>query len=219
MDKTISIRSTGTASAAPDTIELTITLKSQSMDYHATMVDAANKHAHILSLLLPLGFTREMVKTLQFGVDVVYENAANGMGGQQRLFRGYACVHQLRLTFPFSMQRLAQVLSYLARSEAMPELSIRFKLKDEKTLRAKALVNATAEAYRRATVLTQASRTALGGILEIRQGEDGQGAFELNSQTAFCGTQRAAMLMEAGLDIQPENITAQETVTIIWALK
>ncbi len=216
MEKTITIRGVGNASAAPDTIELSVTLLSCSADYHMTMSDASNKHAHIVSLLAPLGFTADAFKTLRFTVDTNYEDIPDGRGGYQRVFRGYRCDHELRLVFPFSMQRLAQILSYLARSEAAPELSIRFTLKNGETLRAKALVDATANAYRSASVLTKASRTSLGEIIRIEYG-DARG--EVYSPTAFGGARKAVMYMSADISIQPDDVTARETVDITWVLQ
>ncbi|MEG0913493.1 MAG: SIMPL domain-containing protein [Oscillospiraceae bacterium] len=218
MEKTIVIRGIGSAAAAPDIIEIAIVLNATDIDYQRTMTMAANQYAQICAVLTPLGFSKKDLKTTMFNVDTQYENMPDGHGGYKRCFNGYHCAHALRLEFGFSMQRLAQVLTYLSRSEAKPEFSIKFTVKQSDTLHAKALMAATANAYRNATVLTKASRTVLGEIILIEYGAKQALPY---SPTSFGNGSRAAMLMSADnhIEMQPEDVSIEESVNITWSLQ
>lgn len=218
MEKTITIRGCGSASAAPDWIEITIELTAKNRDYSIAMNEAAQKHARLLAALAPLGFRKEDVKTTLFNVDTEYDNVADAAGRYVRQFTGYCCNHHLTIDFSFSMKNLSSVLDRLTTSGAEPEFSIRFTVQDTTALRTKAMVDATANAYRSASVLTQASRTTLGSILKIEYGASDKAAY---SRTAYGAEASAKVLldMSRSMDITPDDVLVEDTVTITWEVR
>lgn len=218
MEKTITICGRGSACAAPDWIEITIELTTRHADYNRVMGDAAQRHARLLAALAPLGFRKDDVKTTLFNVDTEYDNQPDNSGRYTRQFKGYCCNHHLAIDFSFSMKNLSSVLERLTASGADPEFSIRFTVQDLTALRTRAMVNATANAYRSASVLTQASRTSLGSILKIEYGETKHNAYSPTSYGAEASA-RVLMDMSRSMDITPDDVQLEDTVTITWEVR
>ena len=109
--RTITVMGKGRVSAAPDCIQLTMTLEARDAEYSAAMEKAARQIAALQEAVAPAGFAESDLKTSDFSVRADYESVQDDRGRWKQEFRGYVCVHVLNLRFPLDMQRLSTVLN------------------------------------------------------------------------------------------------------------
>ena len=216
MERKIVIRSVGRASTKPDLIVISMTVEATDPDYNAAVSEAARRTQSVREALLPLGFAKEEIKTTNFNVSTRYESEQDEKGIFRQRFAGYDCMHSLSLEFPMDSERLAAVVSAIAESSATPQFHIRFTVKDADAVIDRVLKDAAARAREKAEVLCAASGAKLGELVGI---EYGSGSMTLYSQTEFAPMLRMAKASDNSLDVVPEDIRTEETVTFTWELE
>ena len=213
--KTIRVTGKGMLKIRPDLTNITLTVTGQQKDYGAALAESAEKTQNLRGALEALGFAREDLKTQFFNVDTAYENVQEHGAYRQR-FAGYRCTHELKLAFAPDNDLLGRVLYALANSPAAPEFSISYAVKDPEALKNELLQKAVADAKAKAGVLADAAGVRLGELQSISY-DWGNAAFELQPMNALCkatptGADRFA------LDVQPDDIAADDAVTAVWEI-
>lgn len=215
MERTITVKGKGYASAPPDTVQVDMVLEATRETYELAMRDAAHKLELLREALAPHGFEKEDLKTLTFSVDSHYEYQTQPSGEAKRVFLGYRYHHQLRIEFPVNQDRLAKILSSLSGSQADVEFSIHFKLKDRKSVEEALLIDAMLDARQKARVLCEEAEVELGAVLSITYDWK---EVELYAQPVFSS---ARLLMEesaASMDLEPQEVENSDTVTVVWEI-
>lgn len=215
MERTISVRGVGHASAAPDRIELSVSLTAQNAEYDRTSALAAEQLEELRSALAGVGFVRDDLRTSDFSVCTEYEDSYEPNGRHTRTFRGYRCDQRMQLVFPLDTARLAEVFSALAACPAAPEFSVRFTVKDSAAVYAEVLRSAAESARMRAQTLCEAAGQTLGQLLRIDHAEQAGGLY---SPTVYAMPAAAQMRMNKCADVVPQDVTAEDTVTFVWEL-
>ena len=72
MQRTITVKGTGTAKAAPDLIRIVLSLESKDFDYGFAMRFAERKIDSLKEALATVGFDRKALKTLNYDVRTGY---------------------------------------------------------------------------------------------------------------------------------------------------
>lgn len=219
MVKTISVKGTGTASAKPDLVVLSMTLESKHQDYTKAMELAASHIQQLNEALCVVGFDKDSVKTTNFSVDPDYARVKESRNNTyEKVFRGYDVTHRLKLSFDFDMSRLAKALAAIAGCLSHLELSISFTVKDTTTLNEEMLRSAAINAKRKAEILCSASGVTLGDLITINYS---WGELDIYSHTRYNCSEEAIGLMVAGaaVDITPEDIDVSDTATFVWEIK
>lgn len=212
--RTLTVKGTGQASLPPDTIELDFYLESRAENYEETIELAGTRLEQLRSCLARVGFSKSDLVTTNFSINTDYESVKNEEGDYIRVFKGYSVRNYLKLSFPIDTDRLATILEQLSTCEANPEVSIHFLLKDDAKLKELLLQDAVADATQKANVLATATDVRLDDILAINY-----------DWTDIVYKNRDFMLEEsvaysaAAIDIQPDNVSASDTVTIVWEIK
>ena len=215
MERTITIKGTGNVSMKPDLIRLAIVLETTDMDYQVTM-DTANEQIESLRAAFALiGFKKEELKTTDFNVR---QNTEYDHEKRIHVFNGYTCKHSLRLEFDFDVEVLGRTISAMSGSGANPKFTISFTIKDEEKTKEDLLVDAVSDAMKKADILASAAKVSLGQLLAINHS---WGELHLFSKTAYdycepCDHLR--MVQEASLNIEPDNVIVQDTVTLAWEI-
>lgn len=93
------------------------------------------------------------LKTINFGVSSEYDSVRNSKGTYQRVFVGYNCSYNTRLSFDFDRDMLERTLNAIAESKAEPELSIRFTVRDDSAVKCALLEAAAENAREKAQIL------------------------------------------------------------------
>ena len=116
------------------------------------------------------------------------------------------------------MGMLGVTLGAIAGCEAKPDFNINFSIKDPNAVYEQLLNSAIENAKLKASVLAKSAGVTLG---EIQRIDYNWGELHLYSQTDYQFND--IMLCKAAaplkMDIEPEDIKVDDTVTIVWAIK
>lgn len=215
-ERTITVKGIGNVSAKPDLIIITMGLENTDYSYSGAMQLASGAVDAIRTALLSVGYEKDRLKTTDFNINTDYESYKDTKGNWKQKFIGYKCTHNLKLEFDFNMERLNETLSAIASSGANPEFEINFSIKDKNAVSAQLLQNAVKNASDKAAVLAAAAGLSLGAVQRI---DYSWGELLLYSDTKMieplCCESKAAPTM----DIEPEDIKVNDTVTVVWAIE
>ena len=217
--KTIVVKGIGNASVKPDCVELGLYLETIYRDYETAYAVAARKINELNDTLMAIGFEKESVKTTDFKVRTSYESIKDKTGNYVRTFRGYVLGHRLKVTFDFDTKLLAKVLGAIATCVAEPELSVNFTVKNSSCINEMLLKSAAENARRKAEILCLASGVTLGDIVNI---DYNWGEINVYSNTRYNMADDCMMACaetSACIEIDPEDIKVNDTVTFVWEIK
>ena len=216
---TITVKGIGHLTAKVDHVILQMKLETLNKDYERAVQDAAERIEKLHAALKGAGFAKEAVKTTRFHVETRYENVQDRQGRYKRVFAGYACCHDLKLSFDFDKKELARALSAIASSGAEAELQIEFTAKDPAKVSEELLTRAAQNAREKAEVLCRASGCRLGALLAI---DYNWGELDIVSRTEYTPGDLAQfrMLQVAGSvpEIEPDDIDVTDTVAFRWEI-
>ena len=214
MERTITVRGTGSVQVAPDTVELELTLSSKDRNYDVAVSQASTRLEALERAVQSAGFTEKDLKTSQFQVSTEYEGVHDAQGNYKSVFAGYRCTQGLRLRFDFDPARLGQVLSAIAASGAEPELQISFTVKEPEAVREALLQDAAENARKTAQILCAASGVRLGSLLRV---DYNWLDVTFQSETVLS---RPMMAKATALDnFVPEDISRTDSASFTWALE
>ena len=213
---TVRVTGTGMIRLKPDTTVITLTLEGMDPDYAKTLERSAADTGRIADALASVGFAREELKTRSFRVETEYEGYQDEGAYRQRLI-GYRFRHELRLRFPSDDERLGRVLSALASADLTPELGIGYTVNDPEAAKNALIAAAVADAKEKAEALVKASGTKLGATRHIGYSL-ADNAFSVQP-VMLAGSARKLAMDAANLEIVPEEIEAQDVVTVVWEIE
>lgn len=217
--RTIRVIGRGQLKVRPDTTRITMTLEGLHKEYSEALSRSAQDTERLRDALLPFGFDRSDLKTLQFGVDPEYESYQEKDGIYRQRFAGYRFRHTMKLEFPSDNERLGKILYALANGEIRPELRLSYTVRDPEAVKNALLAKAVADAKEKAAVLTRAAGVTLLQMqsIDYSWGESDLECRPMNDALPF----RKAALPAAGscaLDIEPDEIPVSDTVTLVWEI-
>ena len=222
MERTIAVKGTGTVSAAPDQIELSMNLSVLDPDYGTAAEAGDRKSGGLRAAVVAAGFPEDALKTTNYTVGTEYRGVHDPATGEYRQeFAGYRIQHGLLVSFPLDLEKLSALLGLIGDSGAEPELSIRFTVKDPEAIRKQALERAAANAREKAQILAAASGVALGELLTIRYD---WADVRLESATMFDagnGMAQKPRMMKASFaaDMTPQDITFSDSAGFVWEIE
>ena len=216
-DRIIRVTGTGLLKLRPDLCRITLNLTGTEADYAAALARAARDSSALGETIASLGFLREDLKTLDFAVDAEYESVQDDKGRWKQEFKGYRFRQELKLEFPVDNSLLGRTLAALAAAPVDPEFHLSYGLRDREAAKA-ALLDATVkDAKRKAEILAAAAGAALGILLRMD--------YAMAEPRLETAPMAKAMLSRSNgavdsfaVEIQPEDIRAEDTVTMEWEL-
>lgn len=216
-DRIITVKGIGNVTAKPDLIIITMSLENINYSYAGAMQLASGAVDAIRKALITAGYENDSLKTTDFNINTDYESYKDVNGNWKQKFNGYKCTHNLKLEFDFNMERLSETLSAISSCGAKPEFEINFSIKDKNAVSDQLLQNAVKNATDKAVVLAAAAGLSLGAVLRI---DYSWGELCLYSDTKMsepmdCFKATPPMAM----DIEPEDIKVNDTVTVVWAIE
>lgn len=215
--RTIRIKGTGYATQAPDQVVLSLTLTAQNKEYSAAMKIGSQQVEMLREAIIEAGFKADDLKTINFEVRAVYENEETKDGKStryQKIFVGFECRHDLKLTFDFDNDKLNAAVDTIAASLSQPKISIAFTIKDADAFNDKILKSAAKDAQRKAKILCKASGVNLGKLININYSWD---ELTLRHEHILC--QETAVGAKNSFDFQPEDIKTSDTVDFLWEIE
>lgn len=219
--KVIRVTGTGSMKLTPDTTRISLTIRGTHKEYADTLSRSSEDTAALRETLNKLGFTPDMLKTVSFNVDPRYEGYNDKNGNYRQRFKGYEFTHSLKLEFPSDNELLGRTLYALAHSPVSPEFWIGYTVKDKEAAKTELIKKAVADAVQKAGVLAKAANVTLGEIQSINY-SIGEPDFEVrpvamraNFSVAKCSADEQCAY---GMDINPEEISVDDVVTIVWKI-
>ena len=208
MERTITVRGVGNISAKPDFIVIEMDIRGQSKNYSEALADASSAVEAVCNAAVSAGHSKDALKTINFGVSSEYDSVRNSKGTYQRVFVGYNCSYNTRLSFDFDRDMLE--------SKAEPELSIRFTVRDGSAVKSALLEAAAENAREKAQILCRASGVELGRLLTVNYDWS---EIDLISPTGYA-IERASLKRSAAVPdcIEPEDIKVRDTVAFVWEI-
>ena len=222
--RTIRVTGKGMLKVHPDVTRITITLEGLFPDYGEALRRSAEDTEELRDLLSGFDFERTDLKTLNFSVDSEYESYQE-RGVYKQRFVGYKYSHRLKVEFDSDNERLGKVLYALAHSPRKPEFRISYTVKDPEAAKNELLAKAVADAKEKSAVLAEAAGITLKEILTIDYSW-GHVEFEVHPMNRALGAadMEAMPLMAMSksasydMDIEPDDIEASDTVTVVWEI-
>ena len=212
MERTITVRGVGNISAKPDFIVIEMDIRGQSKNYSEALADASSAVEAVCNAAVSAGHSKDALKTINFGVSSEYDSVRNSKGTYQRVFVGYNCSYNTRLSFDFDRDMLERTLNAIAE----PELSIRFTVRDGSAVKSALLEAAAENAREKAQILCRASGVELGRLLTVNYDWS---EIDLISPTGYA-IERASLKRSAAVPdcIEPEDIKVRDTVAFVWEI-
>lgn len=217
MAKTITIKGVGKATVKPDQVEICMTLASKDKVYENSMGMAAEQIDKLKKALEKAGFCEGSLKTTNFDIRTVYESIRDKDRNYVSVFDGYECTHNLKLVFDFETKRLSAALVAIAASRVNPKINIDFTVKNPAAVNEHILQDAAANAQRKAEILCAATGVKLGSLVCIDYNW-GEVTYISQAKYAMEDCLMAASAAPCDIDIDPDDISAGDTVTFVWEI-
>ncbi len=214
MPKTINITGQGKISVKPDQIRLCLAMTGSSGSYDDTVSLSASETDKLKKCFVGLGFDKADLKTTSFRIDAKYENYRDENNDYHQRFVGYEYHHSAYIAFDADNKILSKVLSALADSGTAPEFRIEYTVKDSENARKELIASAVKDASEKAECIASAAGVTLGAIENISY------SFEPNEivarpleRTMLCSAKNSD-----GFNIEPDDISLTDSITITWSL-
>ena len=212
--RTIRVTGKGQIKVHPDMTRVRITLEGTYKDYAKTLKHCSRETEELRTLLAPFGFEGSDLKTLHFDVDTKYERYDENNIWKQR-FVGYKYSHVMKVEFESDNDRLGKILYALGNSTLNPEFSISYTVKDPEAAKNELLGDAVRDAVAKAGVLADAAGLSLGDIQAVDYSWS-----EIDFEVHPMGRPQTTLAEENCIDlnIEPDDIELQDTVTVVWEI-
>lgn len=221
MSRTINVVGNGRVSLKPDMINLMITLENKEDEYEAAVRGSAEGKAEIDELICELGFEKKDLKTQYFKIDTVYENYQDKDFSWKNRLTGYRYIHRMKLEFALDNELLGKILFRLSRCKGQPNFTIVYTVKNPEAAKNELLTRAITDSRNKAEILARAAAVELGEIQTIDYSWD-EMAFESRPVNQMMVPKRCASYAadeSLNIDIEAEDIIANDTVRVVWEIK
>ena len=217
MERLITVKGIANIKVKPDLIVITMNLVSHKYNYDETMKLAAESVDALERAIEEVGFNKKDLKTTRFNITTNYTNYYDENNKYKSKFDGYKSEQDLKLQFDLDMELLSKVLTAIANSKVEPRFNIRFSVKDKDVINEELLIKATENARSKAEILTKASRTTLGKLVNI---DYSWSEINIYSKTNYEIENKSYVMEESyAPNIEPDEINVSDTITFVWEIK
>lgn len=215
--RTIRVTGKGKLKVHPDMTRVVFSLVGLDEDYSEALRWSAGRTEECREILNGLGFERSELKTLSFDVEAQYDYVDIQKSYEKR-FAGYRYRHRLKVEFEPDNQRLGRILYELANNMVSAEVEICYFVKDQEAAKNEILSRAVADARQKAALLSQAAGVTLKEIQTI---DYSWGEVRFRTETIQCSPAPCSREESTGsydLDIEPDDICEEDSVTVVWEI-
>ena len=215
MKKIIRVTGKGQISVPPDRIRLLFELEECKDTYREAIKASKESVDELRKIFEKLGFDVKELKTTNFEINSVFETEKVKKDEYKQVFKGYKYSHVLKIEFD---------LDNVSRCECHPEFDISYTIKDKEAVKNKLLEKAVKDSRVKAEVLAKAAEMNLDELVSI---DYSWGEIELTSSPygklldgLRCNdSEEDYYLDDAPMQLEPDDIKASDTVTVVWKLK
>ena len=208
---TLHVQGTSSLRVEPDEAVARFSYEIIRMDYKTAVQDLGREADQLKKTLGQEDLNSENLKTVLFNIGI---NRIYVKGHQKD--SGYVARQILEIKFPYESQELIDLMNRISRSKTDPDITFSFQLSENemKKVKTELIKQAVQDAAKKAGVITEASGTAVSGIVEIKYGE-------------FSGPEPPMYrMMEARAADEPsyggfnvQELTFSESIEITYAIK
>ena len=207
----IRVQGRGTVSQAPDQIRIQLNVSHRETDFTRAMEGSNSRVELIRAAVRSVGLDPQDLKTVHFDV----QNDTEYSGGRSRHI-GFIANHRVEIELPIDKLLVGRFLSAVVQGGSKPEVKLTFAESDPEAIKQRVLTNAVENAKKRAEIITAAAGVKLGRIENI---EYGYTEIRFSSQPCDMAIESAGPLSDAAPDFEPDDVEAEDTVTITWTLE
>jgi hypothetical protein len=193
----------------PDVTVISFELSALNYEYLKSVNDLNEAVASLRDKLAGAGFDPKQLKTSRFSIDADYRYTE-----KKNVFNGWLAKHDMRLELPVDREQLNRAFEAIVTSKSQAEFRIRFEVRDKAALREAVLSEATRVARRNAEAIAQAAGYRLGKVIRIEY-DWSEIRFRSIDYRLASGPEPDALQAP---DIEPEDVDAHDSVTVVWEL-
>ena len=214
--RTLRVTGKGNIKVKPNMTCITIILEGVYSKYDDTLRISTVYKDQLVDLLSPFDIKENDLKSLSFDIDTEYESYMENGAFKQR-FAGYSFRHVLKVEFDSDKSKLGKILSALANSPLDPDFRISYTVKDKEKAKNELLGKAVEDAKEKAKLLAKALDVCLKDIILIDYSLS-EIDFTVKSRIDPMYYDCAASSDSYEMDIAPDDIDINDTVTIVWEI-
>jgi uncharacterized protein YggE len=215
--RTIRVTGKGQLKVHPDTTRITIDLARVCREYGDAVEASAKDTEALRDELVPFGFGRKDLKTLHFDVSPEFESYKVNDVYKRKLI-GYKYEHTLKVEFPSDNKLLGRILFMLGMCYLKPEFRISYTVKNPEAVKNELLEKAVRDAMEKAGVLSKAAGLQLGDIQSMDYSW-GRIEYEIQCMDKLSCAEMPIEGKGYNLDIEPDDIDTEDTVTVVWEIR
>ncbi|MFK4786172.1 SIMPL domain-containing protein [Fusobacterium sp. MFO224] len=217
MMRTLKVTGTAYISAPVDMVVIHISNKDTKRTYEEAFEASKNALIKFKHELLSKGFKEKDLKTVDFNINTKYENYKDENGNYKKRFLGYQYSHNMKLNLKLDNSKLTKVLNSLKTIKGQSEFYLSYKIENTDKIKHKLLEKAVENAKNNSKIIASASDVDLKKIISIdySSSQINSSVSPFRGELKIMGTN---LNSDSILDINPENLKFEDTVTISWEI-
>lgn len=210
--RVIKVQGNGQASLPADTARLSFKISVERKEYDECVHELNEQTGMLRADISACGIKQSEIKTLDFDIRLnqKYENG-------RYHFIGYIAHHNLALEIPFCQSTLNLVLNAITEGQCAPSISVAFSCGNKELLRKLVLEDAVRKARMNAETMAAAAGVVLGTLQSIDYSWNEVRYYSKELDLCFAGNEEQPS--PPGPDIEPDDINARDTVTMVFAIE
>jgi uncharacterized protein YggE len=205
--RVLKVMGKGQVAVEPDLVTFSFGVEVENRDYGECVTQLNERADNLKQSMANAGLERTGLKTSDFSIRV-----KNKYKDGKYYFDGYSASHRMHIRLPVDKQLLNRVLGHLAKGHSGAEISLTFSVADQDGLRKKVLTQAVRVARENATTLAAAAGVKLGQLVQMEHGWSEVHIFDRSAQM-ICESN------DLNPDIEPEDVEAQDNVTLVYEIQ
>lgn len=217
MCRTIQITGKGMLKIKPDQILLKLSLSKTLESYEEAIKKSVEEVNEVKQILEEAGLDKKELKTTYYSIKPDYESVRDNKGNYVTQLKGYKYNQDLNYKFDIDNKILGKVLYSLSKSTENVQIDLEYTIKNPEEAKNELLKMAVEDAYAKAKILSESAQVRLGKILKI---DFSSKQIDFSSKPFERGMMLSSKMCAIdSIDIEPEDITKNEDVTIIWEIE
>ena len=222
MERRICVKGTGKVSLRADRVRVRMEIAAKTTEYAEAYQKSAEQALEVKEAFAGLGFAGEELKTSSYWVNPEYESYQDeGFQWKQR-FVGYTAMQVMTVEFDRDPELLGKVVLAVSRLSSGPSFSIDYTVKDVEGAKNAMLRGAVEDSRRKAELLAEAAGVSLGELVTIEYNwSDMVFSVRPMNEMMLKSASRSAeeSVSDFAAQIEPEEIRAEDTVTVVWEIR
>lgn len=214
-EKLITVTGRGGIHVEPDVTRVELTLESLHDTYDEAYAQGKDNTSRLADIMNEVGLDKSLPKTTHFDIDKKtqneYDKYKNYVGEK---FIGFALDHRVKIDLGMDKTLLGKIVKLIGQHLKQAEINIGYTVKDARPAQLKMLERAVKDAKEKAEVMAKAVGCTLGLVKDINYSVQELHIYSQARQ--IHGADEACCCEPESLDITPDDLAAQDNVTVVW---